>query len=55
MAPKWFNIADIPYEQMREDDKIWLPELLQGTKEIEYTFTFDSSNNNKMIGREKLK
>lgn len=30
MRPQWFNIADIPYEQMWEDDKIWLPELLKG-------------------------
>lgn len=30
MRPQWFDIADIPYEQMWEDDKIWLPELLNG-------------------------
>lgn len=30
MRPQWFDIADIPYEQMWEDDKIWLPELLKG-------------------------
>ncbi|KAG0353753.1 hypothetical protein BG005_007024 [Podila minutissima] len=30
MRPQWFDIKDIPYEQMWEDDKIWLPELLKG-------------------------
>ncbi|KAG0248458.1 hypothetical protein BG011_010256 [Mortierella polycephala] len=28
MRPQWFDIADIPYDQMWEDDKIWLPTLL---------------------------
>jgi 8-oxo-dGTP diphosphatase len=28
MAPQWFALDDIPYNTMREDDKIWLPELL---------------------------
>ncbi|KAF9180755.1 hypothetical protein BGZ51_009358 [Haplosporangium sp. Z 767] len=30
MRPQWFDIADIPYDQMWEDDKIWLPTLLNG-------------------------
>ncbi|KAG0031715.1 hypothetical protein BGZ81_000724 [Podila clonocystis] len=30
MRPQWFDIKDIPYEQMWEDDKIWLPEMLKG-------------------------
>jgi hypothetical protein len=41
LLPKRFNLEDIPYAEMWEDDKTWLPELLQGTENIEYEFTFD--------------
>ncbi|KAG0010465.1 Nudix (Nucleoside diphosphate linked moiety X)-type motif 1 [Entomortierella chlamydospora] len=30
MRPQWFNFADIPFDQMWEDDRVWLPKLLQG-------------------------
>ena len=40
MRPKWFNISDIPYEKMIEDDKIWLPEVLKGNK-LNARFVFD--------------
>ncbi|KAF9135459.1 Nudix (Nucleoside diphosphate linked moiety X)-type motif 1 [Mortierella sp. GBA39] len=30
MRPQWFAFADIPYDQMWEDDQIWLPMLLNG-------------------------
>ena len=40
MRPKWFNISDIPYEKMFEDDKIWLPEILKGNK-LNAKFVFD--------------
>ncbi|KAG0346746.1 hypothetical protein BG004_000946 [Podila humilis] len=30
MRPAWFDFKDIPYEQMWEDDKIWLPNVLDG-------------------------
>ena len=29
MRPKWFNEADIPYENMWLDDKYWFPLMLQ--------------------------
>jgi hypothetical protein len=29
MKPEWFNIKNIPYDKMWEDDKIWLPEILK--------------------------
>jgi len=29
-APLWFDVADIPYEQMWADDRIWLPRVLAG-------------------------
>ena len=40
MDPKWFNLEDIPYENMWDGDKIWLPELLKGRK-IKALFTFN--------------
>lgn len=32
MLPKWFKISDIPYNEMWDDDKYWLPKILQGKK-----------------------
>lgn len=46
MAPKWFNVNEIPYETMWEDDKLWLPKVLDG-KIIEGDFLFDE--NQKML------
>jgi 8-oxo-dGTP pyrophosphatase MutT (NUDIX family) len=40
MRPQWFNIADIPYDQMWDDDEHWLPQVLSGQK-INGKFTFD--------------
>jgi len=30
--PKWFHINDIPYEQMWEDDKYWMPLVINELK-----------------------
>jgi 8-oxo-dGTP diphosphatase len=30
-VPLWTPIADIPFDEMWEDDRIWLPKLLEGT------------------------
>lgn len=40
MTPEWFHIKDIPYEKMWEDDKYWLPLLLEG-KKFKGIFHFD--------------
>lgn len=50
MKPKWFNIEDIPYNQMWEDDIIWLPKVLNW-EIVEYDFIF--WDNNKMINYKK--
>ena len=42
MAPQWFNSTDIPYDNMWEDDKYWLPLVLEA-KKIEADFLFDEN------------
>jgi len=32
MEPKWFDIKEIPFEQMWPDDKLWFPLFLEGKK-----------------------
>ena len=43
MAPEWFAIEDIPYDNMRQDHTYWLPQVLAGNK-VYGEFTFDPSN-----------
>jgi len=38
--PLWFNINEIPYNEMWEDDRIWLPQVLGG-KNVDGRFVFD--------------
>ncbi|MCL5784749.1 MAG: 8-oxo-dGTP diphosphatase [Patescibacteria group bacterium] len=44
MSPQWFEIDQIPYESMWEDDKHWLPNVLNGQK-LNATFIFDPNQN----------
>ncbi|EKE26576.1 MAG: hypothetical protein ACD_4C00238G0005 [uncultured bacterium (gcode 4)] len=39
MLPKWYDIKDIPYDNMWIDDKIWLPVLIN-EEDFEFTFKF---------------
>jgi len=41
MKPAWFDLEQIPYEEMWPDDKYWLPLVLAGQK-IKASFTFVS-------------
>jgi len=43
MAPAWFDLDAIPYEEMWADDPHWMPLVLSG-KTIEATFTFSEDN-----------
>ena len=44
MAPKWFKLADIPYDDMWQDDIVWLPLVLRG-KKLRASFTFGTDDN----------
>ncbi|MCB1139823.1 MAG: NUDIX domain-containing protein [Leptospiraceae bacterium] len=39
MRPRWFSIRELPFDKMWEDDRFWLPHVLQG-KEVYATFRF---------------
>ena len=54
MNPKWFNIEDIPYDNMFEDDKYWLPLVLDG-KKVKAFFEFDEDWNLKNYTIEEVK
>ena len=41
MIQRWFSIHDIPYDQMWQDCRHWLPPLLDGRK-LQASFTFDT-------------
>lgn len=43
MAPKWFNLSEIPYDSMWSDDKYWLPRMLEG-QILKGYFRFDKDN-----------
>lgn len=46
MRPMWFKLNEIPFEEMWEDDKYWLPQVLNGVF-IKADFLLD--NNQRMI------
>ncbi len=39
MAPKWYDLAAIPYDDMWPDDRHWLPQVLAG-QQVEGIFLF---------------
>jgi len=40
MRPKWFNLMKIPFDKMWDDDKYWLPHILEN-KKLKAKFVFD--------------
>ena len=44
MKPQWFNINEIPYDNMLPDDKFWMPYVLNN-KKIDAYFEFDKDWN----------
>lgn len=43
MQPKWFDITQIPLEQMWDDSRYWLPHILAGER-IKAVFTLNQNN-----------
>jgi 8-oxo-dGTP diphosphatase len=43
MAPAWFHVDEIPYDQMWDDDRYWLPHVLAGER-ILATFVYQEDN-----------
>ena len=43
MAPAWFRVDEIPYDQMWDDDRYWLPHVLAGER-IRATFVYQADN-----------
>ena len=41
-APNWFAVDAIPYDEMWEDDRLWLPHVLAG-RTVRANFLFESS------------
>ena len=41
-TPHWFAADDIPYDEMWEDDRLWLPHVLAG-RFVKANFLFESS------------
>lgn len=41
MAPKWFKLNEIPFDEMWPDDKFWLPHILEG-KKLKAEFVFEN-------------
>lgn len=39
--PEWFHVDDVPYDRMWEDDRHWLPSLLDG-RTVAGEFRFDA-------------
>ncbi len=44
MKPQWFNVEEIPYREMWQDDEIWFPIILSGSK-VRASFMFDENEN----------
>ena len=43
MAPFWFRVDEIPYDEMWDDDRHWLPHVLDG-KRVLATFIYRADN-----------
>jgi 8-oxo-dGTP diphosphatase len=40
---KWFPLEDLPFDEMWEDDRFWIPLMLSGIR-FNATFTYDVAN-----------
>lgn len=44
IRPEWFNKNQVPFDRMLADDKLWLPQVLQGSK-VKGSVKFDKDMN----------
>ncbi|MDO8435992.1 MAG: 8-oxo-dGTP diphosphatase [bacterium] len=44
MKPEWFSVNEIPFQEMWQDDKHWLPLFLEN-KKFQGKFLFDDADN----------
>jgi 8-oxo-dGTP diphosphatase len=51
MIPDWYRLDDIPYPSMWDDNKYWLPLILDG-KSVQAFFTFKEDN--ETVGEAKI-
>ena len=49
MAPKWFDVSEIPFADMWEDDQYWFPLFLKGER---FTAKFEFENLHTMVKKE---
>jgi len=48
MAFRWFSLNEIPYNEMWDDDKYWLPLILENRK-LKASFIFQNVNNENRV------
>ncbi|MBS3081942.1 8-oxo-dGTP diphosphatase [Candidatus Pacearchaeota archaeon] len=53
MSPHWFNLEEIPYSSMWDDDKHWLPLVLEGKKFNGY-FIFKELNGENIVNLKNI-
>lgn len=53
MAFEWFRIEEIPYSKMWDDDKHWMPLMLQG-KKIKGAFKFKEENGESIVDLKEI-
>jgi len=50
MLPRWFKFDEIPLSKMWDDDKFWLPHVLQGKKlKAEFVFNKEEKISQKLV------
>ncbi|MGV8142497.1 MAG: 8-oxo-dGTP diphosphatase [Candidatus Pacearchaeota archaeon] len=53
MSHHWFSLNDIPYSSMWDDDKHWLPLVLEG-KKVKGHFVFKEVNKENLVHQKEL-
>lgn len=43
LRPEWFELSEVPYAQMWDDSRLWLPQVLRGQK-VRLKITYSEDN-----------